>query len=369
MAKDYYQALGVPRNASKDDIKKAYRNLAHKYHPDKSGGNEDKFKEINEAYHILIDDNKRAEYDRYGRVFSGAGPAGGESGFNGFDFNGFDFSNFSAEGGNNQDFGWDLGDIFGNIFGFSGREGGRRTRIKRGRDISIDLEISFEEAIFGTERKVIFTKMATCGKCHGKGAEEGVAFRACTKCGGSGKVHEAKRSFFGTISVLTECSSCQGRGRIPEKKCLFCKGEGVLPQKSEAVIKIPSGIEDGQMIKLTGEGEAVLNGAAGDLYVKIHVRSSSIFRKEGANIVMDLDIRFSDAILGAEKEIKIPDGDIKLKIPAGINSGEVLRVKGKGVPIQRGGRGDLMIRILVKTPKRLSANAKKIIEDLRKEGV
>ena len=355
-AKDYYQILGIPKNASKDDIKKAYRHLAHKFHPDKTGGNEEKFKEINEAYHILIDDNKRAEYDHYGRVFSGAG------GQPGFDFG--NFSDFSERMGDFADF--DLGEIFGDILGFSN---GRRTRVKRGRDISIDLEISFEEAVFGTERRIVLTKMGVCEKCRGKGAEEGTDFKTCLRCQGLGKIHETKRSFFGTITALVECDSCRGRGKIPEKKCSFCRGEGVLPKKEEVMIKIPPAIEDGQMIKLSGQGEAMFGGVPGDLYTKIHVKPHPVFRREGNNLVMNLDVRLSDALLGGEKDIKILEGTIKLKIPAGIDSGEILRLRGKGIPSERGGRGDLLIKITVKTPKKLSNHAKKIIEDLRKEGI
>lgn len=362
MAKDYYQILGVARNATKDDIKKAYRSLAHKYHPDKSGGNEEKFKEINEAYHVLVDDAKRAEYDRYGRVFSGApgGPAGGFD-FSGFDFR--DFGDFSAEGA--RGFGWDLGDIFGDIFGF---EGGR-ARVKRGRDISIDLEINFDEAAFGVERKVVLTKMGVCEKCRGKGAEEGAGFKTCPMCQGSGRIHETRRSFFGTISSRAECNSCRGKGKIPERKCANCKGEGVMPKSEEVSIKIPAGMEDGQMIKLSGRGEAISSGITGDLYVKVHVRPHPLFMREGNNILMDLDIRLSDALLGAEKTIKTLDGAIKLKIPVGVDSGEILRVRGKGIPDERGERGNLLIKIIIKTPKRLSNRVKKIIEDLRKEGI
>ncbi len=363
MAKDYYQILGISKNATKDDIKKAYRNLAHKHHPDKSGGNEEKFKEINEAYHILADDAKRAEYDRYGRVFSGAGagPNGG-GGFEGFDFG--NFGDFAGKGG----FDFDIGDIFGDIFGFS--QGGGRVRQKRGRDISIDLEVSFEESVFGTERKVVLAKMGVCDKCKGRGAEEGAEFKTCSYCQGSGKIHETKRSFFGTISSMTECNHCKGRGKIPEKKCSVCRGEGVLPKKEEVSVKIPAGILDGQMIKLGGEGEAITGGIAGDLYVKIHVRPHSVFKREGNDLVMELDIRLSDAVLGAEKNIQTLDGAIKLKIPAGIDSGEILRIKGKGASALRGGsRGDLLIKIIVRIPKKLSSRAKKIIEDLKEEGI
>ncbi len=351
--KDYYQILGVSRNASKEDIKKAYRHLAHKFHPDKSGGNEEKFKEINEAYHVLADETKRAEYDRYGRVFSGNGGQGG------FDFSGFDFGDFNER---MTDF--DLGDIFGDIFGFGTR--GRQAR--RGRDISIDLEINFEEGAFGIERRVILTKLGVCEKCKGKGAEEGVNFKTCPVCQGSAKIHETRRSFFGAFTSLNECGNCRGRGKIPEKKCSACHGEGVLLRNEEVKIKIPAGIEDGQMIKLSGQGEAVAYGIPGDLYAKIHVRPHPVLRRERNNLVMNLDIRLSDALLGGEKEIKTLDGAIKLSIPTGIDSGEILRIRGKGIPFERG-RGDLLIKIIIKTPKRLSSRVKKIIEDLRKEGI
>ncbi len=362
-ARDYYQILGIPRNSSKEDIKKAYRRLAIKYHPDKSGGNEEKFKEINEAYHILIDDTKRAEYDRYGRVFSGV-PGGAGGGEGGFDFSGFgDFT----EGGFSGFQDLNLGDIFGDIFGFSQRGG--RGRVKRGRDISIDLEINFEEAAFGVERKVVLTKLGVCEKCQGKGAEEGTGFKTCPTCQGSGKIHETRRSFFGNVTSLTECSNCHGRGKVPEKKCSNCRGEGTLPKNEEVKIRIPGGIENGQMIKMSGQGEAIANGVSGDLYVKIHVKPHPLFRREGNNLVMDMDVRLSDALLGGEKDIKTLDGNIKLKIPMGIDSGEIMRVRGKGIPYGHGTRGDLLIKISIKIPKRLSNRSKKIIEELREEGI
>ena len=222
---------------------------------------------------------------------------------------------------------------------FSVFQSGRKTRIKRGRDISIDLEISFEEAAFGAERRIVLTKMGVCEKCRGKGAEEGTNFKTCPKCQGSGKIHETKRSFFGTVTALAECENCRGRGKIPEKKCSSCRGEGVLPKKEEVTVKIPAGIEDGQMIKLSGQGEAVSAGIPGDLYAKIHVRPHPVFRREGSNLAMNLDIRLSDAVLGKEKELKTLDGIIKLKIPAGIDSGEVLRLRGKGIPHRTGRQG------------------------------
>jgi molecular chaperone DnaJ len=351
VSKDYYQILGIPRNASKEDVKKAFRHLAHKYHPDKSGGNEEKFKEINEAYHILVDEKKRAEYDRYGRVFEGGEGAG------------FDFSRFAEEMGDFSDF--DLGDVFGDIFGFPKE----RRYVKRGRDISIDLELSFEDAVFGTERKVVLTKLSFCEKCRGKGAAEESGLKTCSFCQGSGKIRESRRSFFGAFTSLRECDNCRGAGRIPEKKCPLCRGEGVLPKGEEAAIKIPPGIEDGEMIKLPGKGEAAAYGIAGDLYVKIHIRPHQVFRREGNNIIMNLDVRLSDALLGGEKEIKTLDGAISVKIPQGIDSGEILRVRGKGIPTDYGKRGDLLIKISVRMPKRLSAHIKKLIEELKKEGI
>lgn len=353
---DYYNILGISKNASKEEIKKAYHKLAHKYHPDKNRGDDKKFKEINEAYQILGDERKRREYDTYGRVFSnGASSQGGP-------FGGWDFSGFS---GAQEEWG-DLGDIFENIFSGAGR--GKR-RVKRGRDISIDLEIPFEEAIFGTERRIVLSKISVCEHCKGDGAESGSGFEGCQACGGRGSIHENKRSFFGTFTSVMECGKCFGKGKVPVKNCSICKGRGVLPKKEEVAVRIPSGIYDGEMIKMPGLGEAEARGINGDLYVKIHVRPHSVFKREGNNLFMDLDIKISDALLGAEKEIKTLDGKIKLKIPAGIDSGEILRARGKGVPNRQNGRGDLMIKVLARTPKHISSKTKKLIEELKQEGV
>jgi molecular chaperone DnaJ len=355
---DYYEILGIARNASKEEIKKAYRTLAHKYHPDKTKGEDKKFKEINEAYQILSDEKKRAEYDAYGRVFGeGTGPGG---------------FGFSAEGGpaSGWDFGgFDINDIFENFFGGEAGFGGRRTRTKRGRDISIDLEVSFEEAIFGVERRMLLSKTSLCDKCKGSGAEPGTSLEKCPVCQGAGRFHETKRSFFGTFTNLSECSKCLGKGSIPSKKCSACRGHGAVMKSGEVVVRVPQGIQDGEMIKLGGMGEAVANGIPGDLYVKIHVAKHSVFRREGNNLAMDLDIKMSEALLGGEREIRTLDGIIKVKIPNGINSGEILRVRGKGVPNRQEERGDLMIKVLMKTPKKVSSSAKKLIEQLKQEGL
>lgn len=358
MAKNYYEILGVPKNASKDDIKKAFRKLAHKYHPDIKGGDETKFKEVNEAYGVLSDDKKRAEYDTYGRVFNGAGGQQGGQGFGGFDFSGFTNGGQGFEGFE----GFDLGDIFGDIFG------GGRSRTKRGRDISIDIEISFQESIFGVERVVLLNKTSVCSTCAGSGADKGSEMVTCSVCNGKGKIHEVKKSFLGSFAAVRVCDVCHGKGKVPKKRCPDCGGLGINKKEQEIKINIPSGIDDGEMIRLSGAGEAITGGSSGDLYVKIHVKPHSVFKKEGADLVMTLNIKLSDALLGAEYKINTLDGEIKVKIPEMVSFGEILRVRGKGVPVGKK-RGDLLIKIHIELPNKLSKEAKKIVDDLRKEGI
>ncbi len=381
MAKDFYETLGVKKDASKDEVKKAFRKLAHQYHPDKGGGSEAKFKEINEAYSTLSDDKKRGEYDTYGQTFGGAGPQGGgfggQGGFNraqGFGdqgFGGFDFSQFT-QGGQNFDF----GDIFSNIFG-----GGRRTQQKRGRDISIDIELTFSESIFGVERKILLNKTSVCNRCSGTGGEPKTEMSTCKTCNGHGRVREVRQSILGSIATERACEACHGKGRVPKEKCKDCRGAGILKKEHEISVKIPAGIDNGEMVRMTSAGEAVSGGTAGDLYIKIHVKKHPTFRKEGNNLVMDLNIKLTDALLGATHAISTLDGDISIKTPENVSHSEVLRVKGKGVPIGEGGgasagmsagkghRGDLLIRIHIDLPRKLSREAKKLVEDLRGEGV
>lgn len=362
MAKDYYKTLGVDKGASKDDIKKAFRKLAHQHHPDKNGGDATKFKEASEAYAVLSDDKKRAEYDQYGRVFTGNGGAGA-GGFNPNDFGGFDFSGF----GNGADFeGFDLGDIFGSIFGGGARGG---TRQKRGADISVDIEIPFNEAIFGVERTLSLTKTGVCDSCKGSGAEPGTKTKTCPTCAGKGKVQETRTSILGSFATVRVCSTCNGTGTVPEVRCKKCHGTGTVRKQEEIAVKVPAGIEDGEMIRFTGKGEAVQGGASGDLYVKIHVRKHPTFRKEGANLHMDLHIKLSEALLGSERTIETLDGPITLKVPVGIGFGETLRVKGKGVPMDRSHRGDLMVKVHIDIPSKLSKNAQRIVEELKGEGM
>ncbi|MEI6843362.1 MAG: molecular chaperone DnaJ [bacterium] len=368
MAKDYYQTLGVDKKASKDEIKKAFRTLAHKYHPDKKGGDSDKFKEINEAYSVLSDDQKRQQYDTFGS----AGPSGfggGQSGFNGGQgfggFGDFDFSQFT-QGGQGANFEFDLGDIFGDVFG-GGRS--RRTQAKRGRDISIDLELSFEDSIFGAERVVLLNKVSKCDNCSGTGAEKGSEMMTCTTCNGNGQIREIKRTILGQYEVNVTCGTCGGSGKIPKIKCTVCRGTGVYKKESEIKVKIPAGINNGEMMRLSGMGEAVQGGTAGDLYIRIYVKKHSLFRKEGNDLVMDLNIKLSDALVGAEYSVQTLDGTIAVKIPEGVAIGEILRVKGKGVPYDKNKRGDILIKLHINIPKKISKEAKKLIEQLKKEGI
>lgn len=351
--KDYYKILGVSKNASQDEIKTAYRLLAHQYHPDKAGkGGEEKFKEINEAYQVLGDPKKRVDYDRFGGTFRQQGER------QGFDF-GFDI-------GKEFDFGNIFEDLFDFGFGFSGH--GDERRQKRGRDISIDLEFAFNEAIFGTERRVLLRKNNICDVCQGNGSEPNAKTTTCPICQGSGTVREVKRSFLGNISHFAECSKCSGKGIIPEKVCGVCSGSGVVRKEKEIKINIPAGIENGEVIKLSGEGEAVKAGVPGDIYVRIHIKPHSVFSREGNNLFRKFEIPLSSAILGAEEKIETLDGFVKVKIPAGIYSGEILRVKERGVPYAKNRRGDLFIKIIIKIPKKLTKRLKELAEELKKEG-
>lgn len=358
--KDYYSVLGVDKSASKDDIKKAFYKLAAKYHPDKKGGDEAKFKEVNEAYQTLSDDKKRREYDTYGQTFNGAGPQGG--GFGGFGgFNQGDFADMQF------DFG-DLGDIFGDMFG-GGFGGGQRQ--KRGRDISLEIDVPFTEAVFGTERNVLISKVSTCDTCTGSGAKPGTKKKTCTTCNGQGKIHDVKKTFMGNFQTVSTCSTCNGVGQIPEDKCTTCKGEGVYAKREEINITVPAGISNGEMIRMGGMGEAVAQGTTGDLYVKINVIPHKIWKREGNDLVITHEIKLSDALLGARHTIDGLDGKVDIEIAPGASTGELLRVKGRGVPHlhEKNKRGDILIRLTVAMPKKLSKKAQAFIEGLREEGL
>jgi molecular chaperone DnaJ len=364
MSKDYYNILGINKGASKDEIKKAFYKLAQKHHPDKKDGNEAKFKEANEAYQVLSDDGKRAKYDQFGAGFEnmGGGYQGQQGGFNG-GFGGFDFSGF--QGGGNADF--DLNDIFSDFFG--GGMGGGRTQARRGRDISTEIQISFKDSIFGINRKILITKTSSCTTCGGKGAKAGTKMEKCKTCNGQGKVHEAKRTILGTISSTKICETCFGTGEVPKEVCEKCHGKGVLRMEEEIALNIPAGIRDGEMVRMSGMGEAISKGTAGDLYIKINVSNHTVFKREGHDLVMNLNIKLSDALLGMEYPIETLDGNIKVKIPEGVSINEILRVREKGVPVSKAKRGDLLIKLHIKMPTKISKKSRDLIEKLKEEGI
>ena len=359
MAKDYYDILGVSRGSSDDEIKKAYRKLAHKYHPDKSGGDEKKFKEINEAYQVLSDKSKRSQYDQFGQTFEGAGPGGGQ-GFGGFDFSGFQ-QGFDGQG---FDFGEGFGDIFSDIFG------GRQTRDRRqpGRDIQVDVEISFEEMVRGAKREVNLYRRVQCDVCHGTGGEPGSKEETCPTCKGSGKVQQTVRSMFGSFAQVSNCPTCSGSGKTYSKKCHKCAGEGRIKEDQKISVDIPAGISSGQTISVRGQGEAGEKGAqSGDLYVNVYVKPHPKFKRDNDNIISSEHISFSQATLGDKIKVETIEGDVTMKVPQGTQSGELFRIKGKGVPSLRGSsRGDHLVKIVVDVPKKLSREQKKLIEDLGK---
>jgi len=365
---DYYEILGVGKGASDDEIKKAYRKLAHKYHPDKGGGDEKKFKEINEAYQVLSDKAKRAQYDQFGRTFDGAQ---GGPGFGGFDFSGFqgfsdqefDFGGFSAQGGPAS--GWE--DIFSDIFG-----GGRRSKRRaRGADIQVDAEISFEEMVRGAEREMNLYVQAVCDRCQGSGGEPGIGKKTCPTCKGAGQIRKTTRSFLGSFSQVGTCPECKGEGSVYEKKCGKCGGDGRIKKEQRIKIKIPAGIESGQTISLHGQGEAGERGArGGDLYVNIHVRAHQKFSRKGNDIFSTEYIPFTIATLGGKAEIDTIDGKLILKIPSGTQSGETFRIKGKGVPdISGRGTGSQLVKVVVRVPKKLTREQKDLLEKLKNENI
>jgi molecular chaperone DnaJ len=349
MNKDYYDILGLQKGASKDEVKKAFRKKAAEHHPDKKTGDEEKYKEVTEAYAVLGDEKKKAEYDTYGQSFSGAGGGGGGPfGGGGFQQGGMDF---------------DMNDIFSQ-FGFGG--GGQQA--KRGRDISIDINLKFEDAVFGVTRKVLLTKTNICDTCTGSGAKPGTDLSSCTTCNGQGKVREQRQSIMGSFTTVRECNTCNGSGKIPKERCGTCVGVGVAKTEEEIGIKIPAGIQNGEVIRMTGRGEAIPHGQAGDLYIKIHAEPHKTIKREGTTLSTTLPIKLTDALLGSTYSVQTLDGAIDIKIPAGVTHGELVRIKDKGVPSERG-RGDFMVRVSVETPKKLSKKARKLVEELQGEGI
>lgn len=359
MKKDYYETLGISKNATKDEIKRAYHKMAHQHHPDKKGGNEAKFKEANEAYQILGDDQKRAQYDRFGTGFNdNAGGFGNGQGF-GSNNQGFDF-NFGGDFGGFED-------IFGEMFGGSGKK-----RARRGQDIKMDLEIDLEDSVSGKDIEVSFKKLSLCDECKGKG---GFDPENCARCGGTGQVRQTFNSVFGMMSQIVSCQKCHGQGKSFKKICSQCHGQGRAKKTVSFKMKIPKGILDGEIIKFSGEGEAGDRGAssgppaeAGDLFVQAHFKSHKNFRHEGANIHYNLIIDMARAALGDKIEIPTLYGDVKLKIDPGVQPDDVIRISGKGLPKRGswGGHGDMYVKIRVKVPKHLSSKQRELLEEFNK---
>ena len=370
--KDYYEVLGVAKTASEDDIKKAYRKLAHRYHPDKAGGDTAKFKEINEAYQVLSDKTKRAQYDRFGTAEPGAG-FGGAGSWGGVNWGsaGFDPSQFEGMG--------DFGDIFETIFGGMGGRTAQRT-YEKGSDLEMRDEITLEEAFRGVVKTLRYRTFASCTQCGGKGAEPGSGFESCAVCGGQGQVREQRRTFFGAFSQVRTCTKCHGTGEVPKKPCSVCKGAGRVQADREAKLSLLPGIEDGQIIKLAGAGEAGERGtASGDLYVRVRVKPHAVFARQGADLIVARELRLTDVLLGKAIEVPVIEGGtVRAEIPPHYNLKEMLRIPHKGMPRfgsakigahgpEGGSRGDLLVDFTIKAPKSPNARAKKLLEDLEKE--
>ncbi len=368
MPNNYYDILGVSKSASDDEIKKAFRKKAHEHHPDKGGGSAEKFKEANEAYQVLSDKQKRGQYDQYGQTFSGgAGPgsAWDNQGGNPYPGGSSPFSDFGF--GQNGGVDFDLGDIFGDIFGGQQQ---RETRRNRGIDLEMGITINFDEAVFGVEKNITLEKQDACKVCGGNGAEKGSKIITCPKCHGQGQIRTTRRTIFGNIASSATCDRCDGMGKIPEVPCKNCKGRGVLRQEKTISVKIPAGIDNGQRIRVQGEGEAGYRGSSsGDLYLVIRVNQNKDFTRDGFDLFKELPISFTQASLGARPLVKTLDGDIELKIPAGTQSGSQFRVKDKGVPHIKNpkSRGDLIITARVVVPAKLSKKEKDLLKQLAQE--
>ncbi|MFA6252117.1 MAG: molecular chaperone DnaJ [Candidatus Paceibacterota bacterium] len=365
MQKDYYKILGVPRSSNQDEIKKAYYKLAHQYHPDKKDGNEEKFKEVNEAYQVLSDKDKRAQYDRFGTVFGSGGPnGGGNAGFNG-NVNWEDVMGGFGAGGIE-----DIFEMFGG--GFGGFGGGKPQDIKRGHDLELELEVTLESILSEQEKDISITKNVKCERCEGKGAEPGTNVKECFTCRGTGHVQQFRKTVFGTFTQSSVCPECNGEGTKPDVPCNVCHGEGRIKKEEKIRIKIPEGVDNNQIIKVKGKGDAGKRGGSyGDLYVRIFIKPHSVFQRKGDNLYLKETITFSQAVLGDKIDIRTLDGkEVTMKIPSGIESGKVMKISGKGVPHFNGfGRGDLFVQLVINVPQKLSKKQKDILEQLKENGL
>jgi molecular chaperone DnaJ len=347
--RDYYEVLGVAKSAAADEVKKAYRKLAMKYHPDRNPDDksaEDKFKEVNEAYEVLSDEDKRAAYDRHGHAGVDPNMGGG----------------FGAGGANFSDI---FGDVFGDIFG-AGRGGARGgQRANRGSDLRYTLELDLEEAVRGTTVQIRVPRLSTCEVCDGSGAKKGTSAETCRTCSGAGQVR-MQQGFF---TMAQTCPTCRGRGKTIKDPCNACHGQGRVEKTRTLEVKIPAGVDTGDRIRLAGEGEAGPNGGgAGDLYVQVSVRQHKIFERDGADLYCEVPISFADAALGGELEVPTLEGRVKLKIPEGTQTGKLFRLRGKGVsPVRGGGPGDLLCRVVLETPVSLSKRQKELLREFQQD--
>ncbi|HVN53319.1 MAG TPA: molecular chaperone DnaJ [Anaerolineaceae bacterium] len=345
--RDYYEVLGVAKNASSDEIKSSFRRLARQYHPDvnKSTDAEERFKEINEAYAVLSDEEKRSAYDRFGHA-GVSGMSGGAP----------DFSSV------------DLSDIFEEFFGFGGTRSGRRSRNapRRGEDLGQKIQLTFEEAVFGVEKEIEFTRDEVCSTCHGSGAEPGTSPTRCSNCGGKGEIRQVRQTFLGSMVQMTTCPVCNGSGEIITTPCHTCRGRGVERKTVRKMVPIPAGVDNGTQIRLAGEGQpGAYGGPNGNFYLEIQVKPHQYFRRRDNNIQVDLNINVAQATLGADIEVPTVDGPAKLHIPAGTQPGRIFTLKGKGVPhLRSNSRGDEMVVVNVEVPTHLNAEQRKLFEQL-----
>jgi molecular chaperone DnaJ len=352
MPQDYYETLGVPKDASESEIKSAFRKLARQFHPDVSQEEnaEEKFKKINEAYAILSDANKRAAYDRYGHA--------GVQGMGGVpDWTTVDFSDI-------------LGDLFGGFgFGGFGRSSGQsRNAPRRGADLQYRVHLAFEEAVFGTDKEIEITRDEPCETCNGSGSKPGTSPTRCSTCGGNGEVRQSRQTIFGSMVQVTTCPACSGKGEVITSPCPTCSGRTLVRRSRKKVISIPAGVDTGTQIRLAGEGQPGLNGGpSGNLYLVIQVKDHKYFRRRDNDILLDLNINIAQATLGDEVEIPTVDGEVELKIPAGTQPGKVIRVRGKGVPhLRSNGRGDQLVIVNVSIPTSVNAEQRELFEELGK---
>jgi len=355
--RDYYEILGVGKNASDDEIKKAYRRAAVKYHPDKEGGDEAKFKEVSEAYEVLKDSQKRQRYDQFGHAGVGGNGGGGAAGGNPFSggFGGFNGQNINFDFGDGG-----LGDIFGQFFGGGGRSQGPR----RGKDVEVSMRLTFEEAIFGVEEKIQIEMNDECSHCHGTTVEPGYDMKTCPTCQGAGQINRAVNTIFGPIQQTVTCDTCGGSGKVPEKVCSVCRGKGTERRKKTINLKVPAGIDDGATIRLNGYGEAIGKGEKGDLYVHIRVSAHKKFTREGFIILSEQHISMVEATLGTEVDVDTVDGPIRMKVPAGTQSGTDFKLSGHGVPhLANKNRGPHIVSIIVDTPTKLSKKQRELMEE------